>query len=400
MTNVRELELGELMPKERRSSVNPADYPGEAFELLSIPAYDRGAAEIALGSEIGSTKQAVQPGDVLLSKIVPHIRRAWVVEQSSGSRQIASSEWIVFRSKEVDARYLRHFLVSDRFHRQFMQTVSGVGGSLLRARPKYVGKIRITLPPLEEQRRIAVILDKANNILSSCSRAETLRRSLRKKLFLSMFGDPRSNPFGWPTQTIERLTSDFVGGAALAPEDFAEEGIPVLHKGAIKSDGQIHFDTRKKGFVTPQTAYNYNKSLAGSDKVAVTLRDLVPSGPFIGLMAELSSTETPKFLLAQGAYAFNVDTNKILTSYLIALVNMPTFRLVLKQNAVGSTQIHIRLPVFKSINIPVPPIEIQHQFSTIISRISRLDKSSLSQTKSIEALTNSLQNSCFHQHYQ
>lgn len=117
MTNARDIEIGELMPQEGRSSVNPADYPGEVFELLSIPAYDRGSAEIALGSEIGSTKQAVQPGDVLLSKIVPHIRRAWVVEPSAGSRQIASSEWIVFRSKEADARYLRHFLVSDGFHR-------------------------------------------------------------------------------------------------------------------------------------------------------------------------------------------------------------------------------------------------------------------------------------------
>ena len=142
LTSVREIELGELMPQEGRRSVNPADYPGEVFELLSIPAYDRGSAEIALGSEIGSTKQAVQPGDVLLSKIVPHIRRAWVVEPSAGSRQIASSEWIVFRSKEADARYLRHFLVSDGFHRQFMQTVSGVGGSLLRARPK-IGRAHV-----------------------------------------------------------------------------------------------------------------------------------------------------------------------------------------------------------------------------------------------------------------
>jgi hypothetical protein len=42
MTNAREIELGELMPQEGRSSVNPADYPSEVFELLSIPAYDRG----------------------------------------------------------------------------------------------------------------------------------------------------------------------------------------------------------------------------------------------------------------------------------------------------------------------------------------------------------------------
>jgi type I restriction enzyme S subunit len=180
MTSVREIELGELMPQEGRRSVNPADHPGEVFELLSIPAYDRGSAEIALGSEIGSTKQAVQPGDVLLSKIVPHIRRAWVVEPSAGSRQIASSEWIVFRSKEADARYLRHFLVSDGFHRQFMQTVSGVGGSLLRARPKYVAKIKIPLPPLEEQRRIAAILNKVAALVASAEQAICLTQDLKK----------------------------------------------------------------------------------------------------------------------------------------------------------------------------------------------------------------------------
>ena len=42
-----------------------------------------------------------------------------------------------------------------------MSTVSGVGGSLLRARPEFVAKIKIPLPPLEEQKRIADILDRA-----------------------------------------------------------------------------------------------------------------------------------------------------------------------------------------------------------------------------------------------
>jgi type I restriction enzyme S subunit len=194
MTNAREIELSELMPQEGRSSVNPADYPGELFELLSIPAYDRRSAEIALGREIGSTKQAVQPGDVLLSKIVPHIRRAWVVEPSAGSRQIASSEWIVFRSKKADARYLRHFLVSDGFHRQFMQTVSGVGGSLLRARPKYVAKIKIPLPPLEEQRRIAAILDKAESINSLLKARQAAADLLMQSFFIDLFGNPKEEP--------------------------------------------------------------------------------------------------------------------------------------------------------------------------------------------------------------
>jgi len=187
MTNSLQIEIGDLMPQKGRSSINPANHPDEEFELLSIPAYDKGAPEIAFGRDIGSTKQVVQEEDVLLSKIVPHIRRAWVVDPPKNSRQIASSEWIVFRSNNVDARYLRHFLISDAFHRQFMQTVSGVGGSLLRARPKYVAKIKIPLPPMEEQRRIAAILDKASKINTLIAEAIRKVADMKDSLFDEMF---------------------------------------------------------------------------------------------------------------------------------------------------------------------------------------------------------------------
>jgi type I restriction enzyme S subunit len=230
MTNAREIELGELMPQEGRSSVNPADYPGEVFELLSIPAYDRGSAEIALGSEIGSTKQAVHPGDVLLSKIVPHIRRAWVVEPSAGSRQIASSEWIVFRSKEADARYLRHFLVSDGFHRQFMQTVSGVGGSLLRARPKYVAKIKIPLPPLEEQRRIAAILDVIQRMRQLHAKWIVGLSALRQSLYRQLTGQPGSRLLS--LSSLAKITSGYAFKAA----DFCERGVHVIRMSDLNGE--------------------------------------------------------------------------------------------------------------------------------------------------------------------
>src|SRR5450830_733387 len=138
--------LEELMAT-RLGGVDPSKFADETFELYSIPAFDSRRPEIVVGEKIGSTKQIVQSRDVLLSKIVPHIRRSWIVGSSVGHRQIASGEWIVFRSDDALPEYLRHVFLGDDFHAQFMQTVSGVGGSLLRAPPAQAAKIPIPPPP-------------------------------------------------------------------------------------------------------------------------------------------------------------------------------------------------------------------------------------------------------------
>jgi type I restriction enzyme S subunit len=139
-------------------SINPAAFPDKEFALYSIPAYDTGRPQFIQGKKVGSNKQLLEPGDVLLSKIVPHIRRTWVVENWGQRRVIGSTEWIVFRSQALIADFLRFALLDDDFHRQFMATTSGVGGSLTRARPSLVARLEIPLPPLSEQRRIAGIL--------------------------------------------------------------------------------------------------------------------------------------------------------------------------------------------------------------------------------------------------
>lgn len=198
------ITLERIMPP-RLGLVVPSEFPNEIFDLYSIPAFDQGEPEILEGAQIGSAKQIVQPGDVLLSRIVPHIRRAWVVGHDRGRRIIASGEWIIFRGETVDASYLRHVLVSDPFHAEFMRTVSGVGGSLLRARPAYVAQIRIPLPALPEQRRIAAILDKADELRAKRRAAIAKLDSLTQSIFLDMFGDPATNPKGWPMLTLKQV---------------------------------------------------------------------------------------------------------------------------------------------------------------------------------------------------
>ncbi|MGE6784417.1 restriction endonuclease subunit S [Ensifer adhaerens] len=149
--------LGECQGKT--SNLDPRHFACEEFELFSVPSYSLYKPERVVGAEVGSTKQELRPRDVLLCKIVPHIRRGWVVPAVSNKRQIGSGEWIVLRDHGLDPDFLRRFILSDEFHREFMKTTSGVGGSLIRARPADAAKIAVPVPPTAEQRRIIAKLD-------------------------------------------------------------------------------------------------------------------------------------------------------------------------------------------------------------------------------------------------
>lgn len=155
------VKLKELMRKTK--SIDPGKYPDEEFALYSIPAYDNGIPEKIFGRDIGSSKILLKDSDVVLSKIVPHIRRTWVI--TDGEKQIGSSEWIVFNDDRFDPQFIANYLKSDVFHYQLLTTVAGVGGSLNRARPAAVAELKIPLPPLGEQKRIAEIFGKVSKAI-------------------------------------------------------------------------------------------------------------------------------------------------------------------------------------------------------------------------------------------
>jgi type I restriction enzyme S subunit len=218
----------------RIGSVDPSKHPREIFDLYSIPAFDSGEPDRIEGASIGSTKQIVLPNDVLLSRIVPHIRRAWVVSGNAGPRQIASGEWIVFRSQTVHPPFLRHLLVWDGFHAQLMRTVSGVGGSLMRARPAHVANIEIPLPPLPEQRSIAAILDQAEALRAK--RRQSLARldALTQSIFIEMFGDPLTNERGWPMEAFATQFATVRYGTG-SPPTYTDVGVPFIRATNIKN---------------------------------------------------------------------------------------------------------------------------------------------------------------------
>lgn len=135
-------------------NVDPAKQKENTFELYSVPIFPTNTPEIIKGEKIGSAKQNVENGDVLLCKINPKINRVWFVKNRTENTMIASSEWIVIRNKFMLTDYLVFCFMSPYFRDLMENNVSGVGGSLTRAQPSMVANYAVPIPPLQEQKRI------------------------------------------------------------------------------------------------------------------------------------------------------------------------------------------------------------------------------------------------------
>ena len=199
------------------NSMDPAKRPNEKFELYSVPSFASGTPEIIVGSNIGSMKQEVQPGDVLVCKINPRINRVWLVGEKREKEQIASSEWIGFRSDAMIQEFACHYFSSPNFRELLCSEVAGVGGSLTRAQPKRVINYPIPLAPISEQTRIADQLDALLARVQACNgRFDTmpalLKRFRQAVLVAAISGELtreirtiRNWPYSWPSKSLRSL---------------------------------------------------------------------------------------------------------------------------------------------------------------------------------------------------
>lgn len=158
----------------KSSSMQPKNYQGNTFELFSVPIFPKGKPEILKAEQIGSNKQFVMDKDVLVCKINPRINRVWRVPKRQKFDQVASSEWIVVRQQHLNSQYLTWYFRSEQFRSRLCADVTGVGGSLTRAQPKQVAKIKLPIAPLAEQK---IIADKLDTLLAQ---VETTKARLER----------------------------------------------------------------------------------------------------------------------------------------------------------------------------------------------------------------------------
>lgn len=315
-------------------------------------------------------RSQLKPGDFLITIAGSLGRVGYIPANAPAMNCNQAVAFVRLNPNIIDINYLLFVFQYERITSQLLdnQKIGTIGNLNL----EQIRDFEIPLPPPTEQRRITELLSRANRLRQVRTFNDSLSASILPSVFLKMFGDPIQNPKGWDRVEINDLISDLRGGSPLEPEDFIDKGFPVLHKGAIKPYGVIELDSRKKTFTHESFVKKYQRAVVNRDYVAVTLRDLVPSGPSIGLVSALRNSPYPEYILAQGAYAFLVDKERVTPEYLMCLSNIPSFRNFLRSQSVGSTQIHIRTPIYTEIAIPVPPLPEQEEFATVVQRVESL----------------------------
>ena len=116
----------------------------------------------------------------------------------------------------------------------------GRGATFKEVSKKIVEDLQIPLPPLDEQRRIAEVLDNADALRSKRRAALAQLDILTQSIFLDMFGEPATNPKGWPVRALRSLGRVATGGTPpSAKEGMFDGAIPFITPGDLESDQPI-----------------------------------------------------------------------------------------------------------------------------------------------------------------
>ncbi len=158
--------------------------------------------------------------------------------ESDISGAIASSLIIIRPKNSICRSYLKSYLGSQICDQQIDLYRNGAAQPNLAAGS--LKKFEIPLPPLDEQRRIAAILDKADALRRKRKRTLDLTNGLTQSIFLEMFGDPFAKKSSLRRVDFEEVTTRITYGFT-QPMSHHDKGIPILTAKNIRF-GYIDFE--------------------------------------------------------------------------------------------------------------------------------------------------------------
>jgi len=304
---------------------------------------------------------------------------------SIAARDLFTNEAIaalpVLDPSKLDTEYLARALeflnFSDAGNRAVM------GKTLNKAALK---QIKIPLPPIAEQRRIAAILDQADALRRLCRQTASNLDALRQAIFHEMFGKAAASG-RFPASRLANLAELINGDRSSnypSGSDIQQSGIPFLSTTNIKN-GQL--DLRSCNFITESKFSSLSRGKLMRKDIVVTLRGT------LGQCALFDCEYETGFINAQ--MMIIRCSGDIMPRYLLEYLSLPSVQSRLKASNSGTAVPQLTAAQMKELEIIVPEIGSQEAFVKRLDHVDSLSRQCLAQSNEFDTLFASLQHRAF-----
>ena len=252
----------------------------------------------------------------------------------------------------------------------------GTGSTFKAINKKILAETEIPLPSLDEQRKIAAVLDKVSDLIAKRRQQLDKLDELIKARFVEMFYNIDSNT-NWPVVTMADISTDMRTGpfgSALHHDEFVEAGIFVL---GIDNAVENKFSYNRMRYITEEKYEQLNRYTVRPGDIIITRMGTVGRSAVI-------PDNIPKAINTKHLACLTIDRSKAQPTFICSAFQMhPEIRQQLTGQAKGAIMDGLNLTIIKKIHFKLPPIEIQDKFVEFFN-ITEKTKTTIS--KSLEKL--------------
>ena len=344
-------------------------YVEEGYPLVTSKNIIDGKLDLSVVSYISfedyrkiNERSKVDSGDIIMP-MIGTIGNPYIVEEFTDFA-IKNVALIKFTNKRVFNKYIFYFLNSGKFRRYIYE--NNRGGTQKFLSLKDIRNIEIEFPTLDKQVEIVTKLNKVSNLI--CLRQQQLAKldELVKARFVEMFGNQETNPFGWEKCTVGECCT-LKSGTSLSAEVENEGGsIPYVKVGDMNYPGNERYITTSSRYVSEKTAGN------GLFEVGSIL--FPKRGGAIGT----NKKRMTKLPICADLNVMGVTSKgKLIPEYLFAYFDS----IDLGALSDGSSVPQINNKNIAPLEICLPPMELQKQFTTFVEQV---DKSKVAVQKALD----------------
>lgn len=375
------------------------DFSDEGIPVVRISDIRNDSVSVIEAARISNEKAGrgqaycVEPGDILIAMSGATTGKIGIVPDDCVQPILQNQR--VGRFKIVDPnkiykKYLKHYLVSSSYQSQIWQSMVGVAQPNISS--KQLEQIEVPLPSIAEQKRIAAILDKAEELRGLRRQALRELDAIAQSTFLEMFGDPVANEKGWRSARIAEFVAAFETGKNIVAED--------------EDDIVSSYRVLKVSAVT-SLEYRPNESKAIPSDYQPPASHFVHAGDL--LFSSANTTE----LIGATAYVFKTPQNLLLPDkiwrfvwheepkadplFVWFLFRHSAFRYEVGKRATGTSGSMKNISQEKvfSLRVGLPPLSLQQEFAHRVKVIEQLKATHRESLAHLDTLFASLQHRAF-----